>query len=87
MVVIWGIHATARTGRVVAFVFLESGRKTRGTMRSGGEGITIGIVLREGALHVMLLLVQRRSQTADANVVIVRMSIGIGAPGSDDRSG
>lgn len=88
MVVIRRVHTTARTGGVVAFVLFESGGKTRGTVRSGGESITIGIILREGALQVVFLLVQRCSQTSDANVVVlVAIAIRSGAYGRSDHSG
>lgn len=42
VVVIRRIHTTARAGRVVAFVLFEGGRKTRGTVRSGGKSLKLG---------------------------------------------
>lgn len=88
VVVIRRVHTTARTGGVVAFVLLESGGKTRGAVWSGGKGITIGIVLREGALQVVFLLVQRSSQTSDADVVVlVAIAIRSGAYGRSDHPG
>lgn len=72
VVVIWRVrHSATGSGRVVALVLLERGRKTGGAVLAvlGGEGITIDIIL--GAGPVKVLLVQRRGQTTHADVILV----------------
>lgn len=73
VVVIGRVHAATGTGRVVALVLFQRGRKTGRAVVFRGEGITIDIILRARSVKVFLLLVQCRGQTTHTDIDILRL--------------